>query len=299
MRTSAKIFWVESWLVLFDCFCRYFFFSSAERSKRARLPRIFYDHKPPETNLSVNIICGHHFALGYSEDRTSSLWSAEHLTRTGLLHAAQLPPDRTRFYPDERVPVTSRAQLDDYRQVPFMPAPLVPHEDMPDLASRIESYALTNAIPQDPRFHALSWKSIEDSFRKDVMENEEAYIITGVAYMAALNALGWDQIHVPTHIWKGMYLPRQKKGKAIACRNQIPAECRWLDWDELKNVIGVNPFPGFESTEERDKAENAAEKDLKDAAVAATGVATAETSSASQEVSSAVSAPSPQVVQAE
>ncbi|QCE32970.1 DNA/RNA non-specific endonuclease [Acetobacteraceae bacterium] len=231
-------------------------------TKEVACPGFFYGHQPPESNLSVNIICERHFALGYSEDRTSSLWSAEHLTRTGLLHAGQLPPDRARFYPDERVPVTSRAQIEDYRQVNLIPAPLVPHEDMPDITSRIESYALTNAIPEDPRFHALSWKKIEDDFRKEAIQNEEAYIITGVGYMAALNALGWDQIHVPTHVWKAIYLPRQKKGKAIACRNQIPAGCHWIDWDELTNVTGINPFPAFSSTEEKEQAVKDEERDL-------------------------------------
>lgn len=238
IRFSAKAFFI---------LCGIVFCPSASMAKELECPGFFYGHQPPASNLSVKILCDRHFALGYSEDRTSALWSAEHLTRTGLEHASQLPPDRTRFYPDERVPVTSRAQMEDYRQVPFIPAPLAPHQDMPDLASRIESYALTNAVPQDPRFHSLSWQEIENEFRREVLENGEAYIITGVGYMVGLGTLGWDQIHVPTHIWKAIYLPRQKKGRAIACRNQVPAKCKWVGWDELKTMTGISPFPVFDT----------------------------------------------------
>jgi endonuclease G len=94
-------------------------------------------------------LCNTAYAVGHSGLTRTPLWSAEHLTRQGLMMGRGIKRVND-FRPDTRLPASERSELRDYARSGYDRGHMSPNSDFPDAQTRDESFLLSNMIPQDP-----------------------------------------------------------------------------------------------------------------------------------------------------
>ncbi|WP_414222311.1 DNA/RNA non-specific endonuclease [Cupriavidus necator] len=114
----------------------------------------------------TQLLCYRAYAVLYSSQTRTALWSAERLTREAVDAARKLPRDSD-FYEEDRLPEADRARLADYRRGSgFDRGHLAPSGDFPDKAAQAESFSLANVIPQHSVSNRRTWSHIETSTRR-------------------------------------------------------------------------------------------------------------------------------------
>jgi len=153
----------------------------------------------------TQLLCYRAYAVLYSSQTRTALWSAERLTREAVDAARKLPRDSD-FYEEERLPESDRAKLSDYRRGSGMDrGHLSPSGDLPDKASQAESFSLANVIPQDRVSNRRTWSHIEASTRRLARQYGTIQVVTGPAFVAAPRTLG--RVRIPDFIWKAIHVP--------------------------------------------------------------------------------------------
>ncbi|KXU99228.1 hypothetical protein AD929_15630 [Gluconobacter potus] len=202
---------------------------------------------PTQSNAGP-VLCSQFYAAQQSLNDREPLWSAEHLTEEGV-EQAQAMTGRAPFYPDTRLPAGQRAELDDYRRSGWSRGHLTPSGDTPDRASRIQTFALSNIVPQNARMNSGPWDKIERAVRNLATQDGELYVVTGPAFKEDLGTIGSDHIQVPSSIWKAIYDPADGAVAVVVCKNQATPSCGQVPFDVLVRVVGIDPFPGVSAKE--------------------------------------------------
>ncbi len=127
-------------------------------------------------------LCFDGFAVMYSGDRKTPIYSAESLNRHRIDDARK--ESRTDvFFADARVPSGDRATLDDYRGSTFDRGHMAPAGDMATSNSMAQSFSLTNIVPQDAENNRNAWADIEKATRSYVRRAAgNVYVITGPVF---------------------------------------------------------------------------------------------------------------------
>ncbi len=72
--------------------------------------------------------------------------------------------------------------------------------------SMMESFLLSNMIPQLPGLNRQGWRYLESYIRKWTNERSELYVVTGAMFIGEHGVIG-QGVHVPTHFYKVVYDP--------------------------------------------------------------------------------------------
>lgn len=198
----------------------------------------------PQLSQKTRQLCSPGYAVLHSGVTRTPLWSAEHLTPERIRSATHLSRQNS-FRPDERVPTTERAELADYARSGWDRGHMSPNKDMPDRNSQGATFLLSNMIPQAPMHNQHLWESIEHATRALVLKGEEAYVVTGPAFLGNVQRTG--NVAIPTHVWKAVYLPQSGRAAAwwTANRNPTGEASELISVDELAKRTGVNAFPSL------------------------------------------------------
>ena len=188
-------------------------------------------------------VCFRAYAVMHSGLSRTPLWSAERLLRENV-EAAQTLARRDSFHAESALPVGDRAELSDYARSGFDRGHMAPNGDMPDLASQAESFSLANMIPQVHANNAGVWAEIEGAVRQLALDEGEVYVVSGPAFIGNdIQRIG--RVLVPTHVWKAIYSPRQRRAGAYLITNDATRKYSSLTLAQLEATTGINALPGL------------------------------------------------------
>lgn len=218
-------------------------FTASARDTGQPCPHVLPTGQPTTQSVDrTQLLCYRAYAVLYSSQTRTALWSAERLTREAVDAARKLPRDSD-FYEEERLPEADRARLADYRRGSGLDrGHLSPSADFPDKASQAESFSLANVIPQHSVSNRRTWSHIETSTRRLARQHGAIQVVTGPAFLGAPRTLG--RVRIPDFIWKAIYVPGVGAAVYIVRNDATPAYSV-ISVAELRHFSGIDPFPAL------------------------------------------------------
>ena len=184
-------------------------------------------------------LCSNHFAVLNSELSKTPLVVVERLNRTMLFEAKG--EERTNeFYADPRLARGTRAELVDYKSSGLDRGHLASAGNQPDQQSMIQSFALSNMVPQDPYNNRKTWAKIESDVRKFVRRAQgDVFVFSGPIFRGEQRMIGPDQVWVPSHLFKLVYDEASGRSWAYILANTAEARLEApVDYTEFVKQTG-------------------------------------------------------------
>lgn len=158
-----------------------------------------------ESRLRASALCSSSFAVVYSAVTKTPLVVIERLN-ANRLDAARDEPRSPEFFEDPRLAGTVRARLSDYAGTGFDRGHMAPAADMPDQGAMLQSFVLTNIVPQDPHNNRKVWSKVESDTRKFARRaGGNVFVYTGPLFEGKLQTIGAGKVWVPSHLFKLVY----------------------------------------------------------------------------------------------
>lgn len=215
----------------------------------------FYGGVYPEfTNSKLSAktqpLCMDGFAVMYSGVSRTPLWSAEYLTRARLNQAKEIDREDS-FHEESRLIESERATVADYSGSGFDRGHLAPNADMATRSQQYDSFSLANIAPQSPRNNRYVWRNIESATRYLTQQYGEIYSVTGVAFTSKKTKRLNDQVLVPSHFYKAIYIPAIDQAGVYYAPNDESERLDIISLDELTEQIGVDVLPVLDEATKR------------------------------------------------
>ena len=200
----------------------------------------------PKLQARTREICFEAFAVLHSGVSRTPLYAAEHLTRENLKQAKVLAR-KDSFHAEKSLPENERAELDDYAHSGYDRGHMAPNADFANKTAQAESFSLANMVPQIHANNAGVWAGLEGTAREIASAEGELYVVSGPAFLGSkIKKVG--NVMVPTHIWKVMYSPAQRRAGAYLVVNEDTQTYETLTVSKLEKMIGVSVLPGLPQT---------------------------------------------------
>ncbi|MBB3107548.1 endonuclease G [Psychrobacter luti] len=221
--------------------------SSAQADDLSQCSQSFYGGVYPEftnSKLSNNTqaLCMDGFAVMYSGVSRTPLWSAEYLDRKRLQQAKEIDREDS-FHEESRLPKSMRAKLSDYSGSGYDRGHLAPNGNMANRSQQYDSFSLANIAPQSPRNNRYIWRNIESATRYLTQQYGEVYTITGVAFTSKKTKQLADNVLVPSHFFKAVYIPASNQAGVYYAPNDESERIDVISLDELTAKIGIDVLP--------------------------------------------------------
>ncbi|WP_152411762.1 DNA/RNA non-specific endonuclease [Moraxella macacae] len=209
-------------------------------------PAHYYQNQNPQIinnkPLEIYYLCFSGFAIGYSADAKIALWSAEHLTADRIEQAGLLER-KDNFHAEQRLPIHIQATLHDYKKQPYDRGHLSPNGDMATTEQQYDSFSLANIVPQNPDNNRKTWRSIESRTRYLTLKYNEAYVVTGPAFIGKNVKKINQKILVPTHLYKAIYIPSLNQAGVYFAPNDDSQYLEVISLEELALRTGIHAMP--------------------------------------------------------
>lgn len=162
--------------------------------------------------------CRSGFAFGYDGEKRSSVWVAERLISSDL--KGNVSREGIEFREDSSIPVGQRSLLGDYVRSGYDRGHLAPAGDFRNnQAAMVDSFVLSNIVPQAPENNRGIWASLEGSVRESAARRGELFVVTGPVYLGGQVArIG--RTAVPDALYKVLIDPVSKTGTAFLIPNK-------------------------------------------------------------------------------
>ena len=206
----------------------------------------------PTGRAPFDLLCFHHYAVGYSPETMTARWSAERLAAAAV-EAGWTIGRAEDFHAEPRLANERHPELWDYRRSGFDRGHLTPSADMPDAVSRDESFSLANIVPQDPTNNRHIWADIEQSVRRIARRNRAIYVVTGPIFEQDPSHIKGGAA-VPAALFKAVLIPGEGAA-AYVSENSGTRNWRVISIDALTQLAGVDPFPSLDRTSRRNPIE--------------------------------------------
>lgn len=242
-NNRQRWFWLLSVLPILLC-TQAWAENCPEHYWQGQLPTI----QKPAMQKKTRPLCFNGFAVMHSGVTRTPLWAAHHLTATEIRSARQLDRQDS-FRPEERIPASERAELSDYRGSGYDRGHLVPNGDMASRAQQTDSFSLANMIPQAPENNRVVWNNLEQALRGLVLQEQEAYVVTGGAFIGQrLARIGENRVLVPSDTFKAVYFPKRQAASVYWAPNDDSGRVEIISVAELDRRLGIEVFPQLAAT---------------------------------------------------
>jgi len=115
---------------------------------------------------------------------------------------------------------------------------------MANPSAQAESFSLANMVPQVHANNAGVWAGIEGAIRQMALSEGEVYVVSGPAFIGNdIQRIG--NVLVPTHLWKVLYSPAQRRAGAYVITNDDTRTYSSVTVSALEKMIGVSLLPGL------------------------------------------------------
>ena len=234
------------------------------RTRVVRLPA--HETISDTLNLLYGIACTRgtvlnkeYFVINHNDDWKIPYWVAYYVSSSNLQGNTGRTDD---FRPDPQLATGLRSELEDYRHSGYdrgHNAPAAVFKRNREAMST--TFLLSNMSPQTPKLNRYIWKNLEEQVRDLVMEEGEAWVITGNVFFNAdsqficprefIGPGDEKNVAVPTHCFK-VILSNDESGNfsmyAFLLPNQretIPGtpDDYLVSVDRLEEITGYDFFP--------------------------------------------------------
>jgi DNA/RNA endonuclease G (NUC1) len=157
----------------------------------------------------------------YDTSRKIAIYVRERLTKDIFGTAGRTNNWKTNV----TLPAQNRAINEDYVGTGFDKGHLVPAEDATESLDKMaETFFLDNAVPQDPNPNRGVWSRLEGYVRQLTSQNDVVEVFTGPLFvpeeeeekrMIKYQVIGRADVHVPTHLFKVIYLHNKRTTRKI------------------------------------------------------------------------------------
>lgn len=195
----------------------------------------------PALQQKTRELCFSGFVVMHSGVTRTPIWVGEYLTTSRLKKARDLDRQDS-FHEEDRLPENERATLADYRGSGYDRGHMAPNGDMATRQQQADSFSLANMVPQSPTNNREVWRNLEEATRALVMQEGEAYVLTGAAFLnQKLKKVG--QVYVPTDVYKVVYFPKRQAASAYFAPNDESGKVTVISVAQLEQKIGINLLP--------------------------------------------------------
>jgi endonuclease G len=199
------------------------------------------------TTEKITLLCRRMYAVAHSPLRHTAYWSAEHLI--GKQQLADSPRVNA-FKTDPDLPPAEAAKPSDYEGTGWDQGHMAPVGDMhTDAAAMLESFYLSNMVPQAPMNNRDGWNHLEYYVRGLSMKYNEVYVITGPVYQCfpTCKTIGKTGVMIPTSLYKIVYVPQLNQVISFLVANTPFSEKDFpkivSDLKTVQSMTGITFFP--------------------------------------------------------
>lgn len=201
---------------------------------------------PPVSPTDAITLCRTEYMVSYSQHNKVAYWSAEHLT---VDKATNHSVRKNAFKVDPDVDPSIVAKPSDYDKSGYDKGHLSPFDDMgSNVAAGLESFYMTNMVPQHPDNNRNGWKSLEILVRKWAVQRSDLFVITGGVYTASIHdPIGKSKVLVPNKLFKIVLDPHNKVIAAFLVpnvpitKNDLPKFL--VELADIEKETGIKFFP--------------------------------------------------------
>lgn len=180
-----------------------------------------------------SLLCRKMYVLEHSAFKKTPYWSAEHILGKNM----GIPKERKNaFKADPDLRKGAKAYPYDYSRTGFDRGHMSPVGDMHiDDKAMLESFYMSNMVPQHPFHNRAFWKTFENTVREYAVKHGELYVITGPIYTKSpVKTIGKNRVAVPDFLYKIVYNPKNNTVLSMLSPN--------------KNDINIQDMPDYIST---------------------------------------------------
>lgn len=203
----------------------------------------------------ITTLCYRGYALQYKDEFKIPLWTAEKLTRQRIQQGrnGNRPPH---FYPDPNLEKKFKVVIthEDYTGSGYDRGHVAPSRDMP-LADRLESFYMSNIVPQTAQNNRFIWANIEQISRCMATKyNTDVYVVNvpvidvekakRTKKLKILRTKTGKQIVIPDYMAKAIYIPKRNEiGVYLTQNNKSKTSYKLVSINQLKKLAYIDVFP--------------------------------------------------------
>ncbi|AWX14758.1 hypothetical protein CEP48_00500 [Mergibacter septicus] len=208
----------------------------------------------------ITTLCYYGYALQYKDEFKIPLWTAEKLTRQRIEQGknGNRPPH---FYSDPNLEKKFNSVIthEDYTGSGYDRGHVAPSRDMP-LADRLESFYMSNIVPQTAQNNRFIWANIEQISRCMATKyNTDVYVVNvpvidvekakRTKKLKILQTKTGKQIVIPDYMAKAIYIPKRNEiGVYLTQNNTSKTKYKLVSINQLKKLAYIDVFPTLPSS---------------------------------------------------
>lgn len=163
------------------------------------------------------VLCREGYAAGYNFYYKSPIWVAYHITKESVNGGVGRT---TTFKVDDDIAADYQATNWDYKYSGYDRGHMTPSATIDfNKNSRNQSYLMSNMTPQVGSFNRNGWADLEGFVRDMANKFKEVYVVTGAVFDGDNKTIG-EGVHVPSSLYKVIYIPSEKKVVAFLIKNE-------------------------------------------------------------------------------
>jgi len=204
---------------------------------------------------TTGVVVDHEFySLSYAELHEQSEWVAYALTRDHLVSNNFERP----YFIEDRSVKSKSADWRNYKNSGYDRGHLCPAGDRQfNYDAFHETFLTSNISPQDPKFNAGIWNSLEQKVRFWAEKYDGVYVITGGILEEGLLTIGDERVSVPKRFYKIVVDATGGNYKSIAfIIPNTTSNASFYDFvvniDEIEDQTGIDFFPKFSEEIEKE-----------------------------------------------
>lgn len=172
---------------------------------------------PKLSPIKSILLCRTEYELLYDPSNKILNWAGEELTQQEV----DAVEERVNYFAaDPDLKDNQKAVLQDYVGSHYDRGHMVPAGDAHTMSGLIESFYLSNMVPQNPNNNRGIWKKLEGWTRDKAREYGEVIVFTGPIFGKEPIRIGLNKIPVPSHLFKIIYDPGTTKSWSFIIPNE-------------------------------------------------------------------------------